>query len=267
MINGFRPISVAALALFLAVAACSTGDTGTTQLSTSTSLPASTTTPTDTTSSTANPTSTTSSPAPTTTTPPTTTSTTLAGEPIDVGPTQGDVLGVVGVTFDDVLNVRAAPGTDQTVIATLAPTADDVVATGKAWKLPASIWFEVTANGTTGWAGSSFLAYLGPVDDVTASVISNLGETPTASSMLDLGMLVADEFAITDPASKVTVTVAPTAGDLGEVTIDVIGLADDSVAGVRLHVFGTPDGSGFTLKSIEQTLLCGRGVTGEGECL
>src|SRR5687767_1075984 len=43
----------------------------------------------------------------------------LAGEPSDIGPAEGDVLGVVGVAHDDVLNVRSGPGAAQKVIATL----------------------------------------------------------------------------------------------------------------------------------------------------
>ena len=76
-----------------------------------------------------------------------------------------------------------------------------------------------------------------------------------------------------------TVAVAPSeGGDVGEVTYDVIGLADDSVAGVRLHVFGAPtdadlprsallQASSFTLKTVETTALCGRGVTLDGLCV
>ena len=62
------------------------------------------------------------------------------------------------------------------------------------------------------------------------------------------------------------VTVAPSVGDLGEVTYDVIGLGDDSVRGYRLHVFGEGlgAGGGFYLKSVEARVLCARGVTAGG---
>jgi len=88
--------------------------------------------PATTTAATAGPTSTTEAattttdPSPTTTgepsttpttEPPTTTTTTLAGEVIDFGPRAGAILGVVGVRHDDVLNLRAGPGTDQAVLA------------------------------------------------------------------------------------------------------------------------------------------------------
>jgi hypothetical protein len=200
----------------------------------------------------------------TTTTVPETT-TTLPGEPIDIGPNAGDVLAVIGVAHDDVLNVRMAPGTDQPVVAELAPLADAVLALGDARALPESIWFEVEAEGVTGWASSSFLGYLGETTDVTAGVVENLGELPRAETMLDLGLIVAETLASDDPPSRIVMSVSPTVGDLGEVTYDVVGIGDDAVRGFRLHVFATPDegGEGFVLKSVEQTLLCGRGLSGE----
>lgn len=202
---------------------------------------------------------------PTTTTTGANTTTSLPGDPIDIGPVAGDVLAVVGVAHDDVLNVRSVPGTDQPVIHELDPLADDVIALGNARALPASIWFEVETDGGTGWASSSFLAYLGGTTDETAAIIDLLGETPGAETMLDLGMAVAEALASDDPPSRVVMSVAPTVGDLGEVTYDVVGIGDDSVRGFRIHVFGTPaeSGEGFVLKSVEQTVLCGRGLSGE----
>ncbi len=193
------------------------------------------------------------------------TTTSLPGDPIDIGPKAGDVLAVVGVAHDDVLNVRVAPGTDQTVIQELDPLTNDVVALGNARALPASIWFEVEAHGASGWASSSFLAYLGGTTDETSSVVELLGEVPVTETMLDLGMVVAEVLASDEPPSRIVMSVSPTVGDLGEVTYDVVGIGDDAVRGFRLHVFGVPDesGEGFVLKSVEQTVLCGRGLAGE----
>lgn len=213
------------------------------------------------------PTSSTTSPttSPTTTAPP---ANTLPGEPIDIGPAAGDVLAVMGVAHDDGLNVRAAPGTDQPVVTILDPTADDAVATGRARKLPRSIWWELEANGVVGWASSSFLTYLGSTNDITAQVIERMGWPAEHESMGGLGRMVADALASHDePVSRITLTVAPSVGDLGEVIYDVVGFADDSVRGVRLHVFGEPDGDGFTLRAVEGTVFCGRGVDGAGLCV
>lgn len=205
----------------------------------------------------------------TTTTAPTTTTTTLPGEDIDLFPEAGDILAVVGVSFDSELNVRALPGTDQEVLARLAPLTDDVVATGQERQLPDSIWYEITtADQVTGWASSAYLAWIGDTTDITAAVIEQLGETPTAETMLDLGLTVALSQSVEEPESRIRVAKSPSVTDLGEVTYDVIGLGDDAVFGLRLKVFGTPDAGGesFTLKSVESTALCARGLTTEGLC-
>ncbi len=178
------------------------------------------------------------------------------------------MLAVVGVDHDSELNVRAAPGTDQDIIGALAPLADDVVATGREQSLNGSIWYEVTVGDITGWVSSAYLAWLGSVDDITTQVTARLGDTPAAETMEELGRIVAEAQASEDPPSEISMTVAPAVGDLGEVTYDVVGLGDDSVFGLRLHVFGQPGagGEGFTLRSVEATLLCARGAPTEGLC-
>ncbi len=102
----------------------------------------------------------------TTTTVATTTTTTLPGEAIDLFPEPGDILAVVGISFDSELNVRAAPGTDQDVVARLQPLTDDVVATGEERQTPDTIWYEITADGVTGWASSAYLAWIGETTDI-----------------------------------------------------------------------------------------------------
>jgi len=263
------------LAVLAAVVACgSDGETATDSTTTSTQPPA-TTESTTTTTTTVAPTtsdSTTGAPdtsAPATTEPGTTApETTLPGEPFDLFIEEGDVLGVVGVRYDDVLNIRRAPGTDQDVIATAVPLADDLVATGRERLLPNSIWYEVTTSGgDTGWASAAFLAYLGDVDDATAEwqASNTMGEVET---MVEMAETIAETFASSDPPSKIVRSDAGGVGDLGDTTYDVIGLGDDAQLGWRLHVFGTPSesGEGFFLKSIERTLLCGRGVS-DGFCV
>lgn len=227
---------------------------------TTTTIPATTTRPPDTTTA-----STTTATAPTTTT----SDDDLPGEPIDFGPAAGDEVAVVGVAHDDVLNVRAAPGTDSDVVAELEPTATGLIGTGRARSLPESIWFEVEVEGVTGWVSSAFVGYLGLTDDATAEVIDTLGETPAAETMLDLGLIVAEAMSSEEPPSRIVMSVAPTVGDLGEVTYDVVGLGDDALGGVRLHVFGDPadGGEGFVLSNVERTFICSRGTTDDGLCL
>ena len=110
-----------------------------------------------------------------------------------------------------------------------------------------------------GWVSSRFTAQIGPTGDLTSQAVAAHGSIPVAETMADLGVLTAEALR-TDPdiPSSIVMTVPPTVGDLGEVTYDLVGLGDDAVAGLRLHVFGQPSesGEGFSLKSVEDTDLC-----------
>ncbi|MEX2279744.1 MAG: SH3 domain-containing protein [Acidimicrobiia bacterium] len=245
-----KNLTIAAIALAMTLAACG-GDGGT-----------SSTTAGESTTSTTTPTTTTTAPPETTTT----TTTTLPGEPVDFGPQEGDELAVIGVAHDDVLNLRSAPGADQEIVAEIPNLYDGLVALGSTRDLGDAFWIEVEYKGTTGWVHYSFVGYIGVTDDQTAAVVSELGESPVAETMLDIGLIVAETFASDEPQSDLVLTVAPTVGDLGEVTFDVIGIGDDAVRGFRVHVFGQPDDETFGLKAIEVTTLCGRGVTDDGLC-
>jgi Bacterial SH3 domain len=213
---------------------------------------------------------TTSTTAATTTSVPATTTTTggsdLPGEPIDFGPAEGDTLAVIGVAHDDVLNLRAAPGADQDIVGEIPPTFDALTALGQTRELPGSFWIGVDYEGTEGWVNLRFIGYLGDTTDATQMVIDDFGEVPGAETMLDLGFIVAETFASEEPVSEIVLVVAPTVGDLGEITYDVIGLGDDAVRGVRVHVFGDPIVEAFTLNAVEVTTLCGRGVDA-GACV
>ncbi len=238
-------LSVGVLALL--IAACSPG----VELESSTS----TTTPTSTTVAT------------TSTTTVTATTTVLPGEPIDFGPREGDLLAVIGVAHDDTLNLRAAPGATQTILDTIAPTYDGLVAHGETRDLINAFWIKVSYADIVGWVHMGFIAYLGHTDDVTSTIVADLGEIPTADSMRELGLIVAETMISDEPPSEIVLVVDETDGDLGEVTYDIIGLGDDAVRGLRLHVLGEPINNEFSLKSVELTTLCGRGVTEDGLCV
>lgn len=218
---------------------------------------------------------TTVSPPPATTVPPVAT-TTVPSSTGSVGesyefwvplPSEGAILGVVGVRYDDMLNVRSGPDVTFDVIATLEPAQTEIAGTGEGWQLPSgSVWWKIEADGVVGWANQRFLSRLGGVDDLTAFVVGELGEVPVAETMVGLGLIVANTFAGVDSGSDVVISVAPTVGDLGEVTYDVIGLGDDSLGGYRLHTFGQPTDGGFSLMAVEATTMCQRGVSG-GLCI
>lgn len=263
-----RSVSVPALCAAVLLVACG-GETGsstttTTSVGTTTSLAVTTTGLDTTTTLGATSTSATSTTTPGTTT--TSSSGELPGDPIEFGPAEGDIVAVIGVAHDDVLNLRSAPGADQPIIDGIPPLYDSLVALGHTRDLPRSFWIEVDYQGTTGWVNYSYIAFLGDTIDATASVVEHLGETPSAETMLELGVIVAETMASEEPESDIVLTVAPEVGDLGEITYDVVGLGDDAVRGVRVHVFAQPIDEAFVLHSVEMTSLCGRGVD-DGACV
>lgn len=66
---------------------------------------------------------------------------------------------VVGVATDDVLNVRDEPGTDGTIIETLAHDAAEFESTGRIAHVGDQLWREIVVPGDgTGWVNAAFLA-------------------------------------------------------------------------------------------------------------
>lgn len=271
-LSGMRRVAPALLVVAAIATACG-GETGSTT-TTAALEPSTTATPASSTTTSQPPTTTSTTVAPTTTivAPATTTtaaagSSTLAGEPIDFGPAEGDVLMVIGVRHDDVLNLRAGPGVGAEIIDRIPPTFDDLVARGVTRELPSSFWIEVDYEGTTGWVNISYIGYEGTVTDETSDVIDELGETPVEGRMEDLGEMVAEVFASDEPESDIVQVTPVSSGDLAEVTFDVVGLGDDAVRGVRAHVFATEGSGGFALRTVEVTLICGRGVDSDSACV
>ncbi len=250
------------LAATLLAAACSGGDSAETTTAaavpTSTTVAATTTAPQETTTSTT---------IATTTAAPVETTTTLPGELVDYGPLEGAILAAVGVAHDDVLNVRAAPGVDQEIVTALSPLSNHAVAQGQTRLLPNSAWYEVDVNGIVGWASSRYLAQLGQTFDDTVRALEDA--FPYAETMEQMGEEIASLYTSDEPRSTVTVVDGPHIGDIAEITVDVVGVGDDALVGFRLHIFAQPDpgGEGWEIKSVENTLLCGRGVTDDGLCL
>ncbi|MCY3559843.1 MAG: hypothetical protein OXH20_01525 [bacterium] len=226
----------------------------------------------------------------------------LPGEAYEYGPDEGASLAVVGVPYEDVLQVRDAPfgavvatldasDPDEGLVVRAAPSGDvlasldsqdgAIVATGRTRRLheaewPDAVWHEVQVAGITGWASGGYLAPIGLTDDITARLIDRLGGRPEADTLIDLALLVGDSLASVEPPSRVVVTVGPRiVGTLGEVTVDVLNIPDDSLLGHRLHIFATPAGDlmsedpgPFNLRTVERTIVCQshRGVTTNGLC-
>jgi hypothetical protein len=175
----------------------------------------------------------------------------------------------------ELIEIHEQPGENSPLTGNLPNLANDVVGTGEGRLLPASIWWRiegegVEGEGVEGWVGSAFMGRIGATIDFTAQVIELNGNAGMgAETMVDLGNRVADLLKSEEPASRIVVSVAATVGDLGEITLDIVGLGDDALAGYRIHVFGEPAeaGDGFLLDSVEATLLCSRGVSEDGLCV
>lgn len=194
----------------------------------------------------------------------------LPGERLEIFPYEGVTLSVVGVAADDKLNVRSGPGVSFAVVFELEPLAAGVTATGHNRSIEGGgVWGEIRSANRTGWANTSFLLQPGRTDDVTSQVLARASSRPRAETMAQLGRTVARTRASDSPRSRITVVDGPTSGDLSEITVDVIGLGDDSIGGERLKVFAEPasSGAGFSLRRVEGTLLCSRGVTDTGLCV
>ena len=178
-----------------------------------------------------------------------------------------NVLAVVGIGHDSTLNVRETPGGQ--LVGKLDSDATGIVPTGTTREVSGAIWYEVHAAGVVGWVSGEYVTPLGATVDGTTEIVARLGETPSAANMTVLGRTVAGAMASEEPESRVRISGAPTVGDVGEITMDVVGQPDDSVRGFRLKVFATPNSDGtFTLRNVEGTVMCyiERGVGAQGLC-
>jgi hypothetical protein len=204
----------------------------------------------------------------TTSEPPTTTTTTEAatqptppesmpGDVIEFGPRTGDQIAVVGVAYDDVLNVRVAPGTEFEIIDTLDPLADDVIAMGENRLLATSFWVEIESAGGPGWVNEAFVGFLGLSRESTSDVVAGSGG-PVA-----VGEILAQTYVSLEPPSRVTL-----ASDEGDIVVyDVIGLGDDAVKGFRLSIETEPVSGGTGVVSFVEQTICSRGLAQDLRCV
>lgn len=191
----------------------------------------------------------------------------LPGEQVEIFPYEDARMAVVGVPAGETLPVRERPSEESEVVFELAPTDMSAIATGHNRHVGDAFWSEITVDGEPGWADTSFLLQPGQVADVTAEMFPSPSDRPSAATLEELGQLVAGRRASTDPPSRIVVVDGPATGDLGEITVDVLGFGDDSVGGERLTVFAEPADGNFTVRTVEVMTLCSRGVTDDGLCI
>ena len=190
-----------------------------------------------------------------------------ATEPADDATEGPLLLSVVGISHDSTLNVRDEPGGQ--IVARLDSTATGILPTGNTQELSEVVWHEVHAAGVRGWVSGEYVTPLGATLDMTADLATRLGATPSAANLTALGQKVAGAIAAEEPESRVRISGEPTVGtDISQVTVDVVGQPDDSIRGYRLRVFAGRSAGGFTVRTVEATLMCyiERGVSAEGVC-
>ncbi len=207
----------------------------------------------------------------TTTTSPTTISTTttseastqptppesMPGDVIEFGPRTGDQIAVVGVAFDDVLNVRIAPGTEFDIIDTLDPLDDEVIAMGENRLLVSSFWIEIESDSGPGWVNEAFVGFLGVSQERSADAIAVGGDAA------DVGELVAQTYVSVEPPSRVTLV----SEDGDTVIYDVLGIGDDAVKGFRLTIVTEPAAGGTGVASFTEQTICSRGLAQDLRCV
>lgn len=193
----------------------------------------------------------------------------LPGQPSPITPRSGSSLSVVGVGGGSYLNVRALPGTEYSVIDTVAAADSNLIATGRAQILDSgsdSIWYEVTTVSGSGWASSQFLSFTGRTTPGRSQFLE-LDETFDAAVDV-VAQVRTNSQAAGEGSIDVTVVDGPTSNGSSQImVIDITGFADDAVLGNRLRVIGDPGPRGsFVVVGIESTLLCRRGVTADALC-
>lgn len=191
----------------------------------------------------------------------------LPGEAVDSGPGAGAALVIIGVSAQEILNLRIGPGIDFDPVVRM-PADTGLVATGRARDLGggAGVWYQVRAvvDGTdeVGWVLSSYTAQRGARRDVT----DQFDPPPTAGSrdgLIDAVVAAWDR----SPDATATVVFGPVERDDLQLTVDVLTGGDDSVVGARLVVVSAVDDGRYTVTRVTATQLCARGVSGTGDCV
>ena len=187
----------------------------------------------------------------------------LPGTPATFGPAVGTQLGVIGVAYDDWLNVRDVPNGEivATLTLQLSPQSPaesallvrdaqgeaafarigvaGVTATGRTRDLATSTWHEIQAGPIVGWASSNYLAPLSPETalDITARVTADIDGATTAESLAQLVERVVATVAADEPRSRIRTVAPPSAFEaVVDVAVDVVGQPDDSIRGYRLLI-------------------------------
>lgn len=193
---------------------------------------------------------------------------TVAGQVIEVDePEVAAETVFVGISIDDVVEVRALPGLDQPLAGDVSP-GTAVEPMGQVFETEDGlVWWQVRAGTIQGWIQPS-IAYRGPAVDMTDDVLADLDAAVTFGSAEDASAEIAQMMAEAEGASRVVVVNKTEIEGTGSTTIttDLLGLQDDSVLGYRV-IIAAAGSSGWRPASVIRAPLCARGVTPDGLCL
>ncbi|MFT7600360.1 MAG: hypothetical protein ACI8TP_003301 [Acidimicrobiales bacterium] len=162
------------------------------------------------------------------------------GEPFVVPDVADKRIDVVGVRYDDVLDLFGEPSGAGEVVLMAVPfdAADRLFVTGDAIRSRNTTWWKVTARGQEVWADAGFLGLISPRPRDLSDQLARL----EADDLETLAEAVADMRANDAPTTVVLAT-EPSGTDpegvvlaAGDVSIDVIGVADDRLRGERIYL-------------------------------
>lgn len=165
--------------------------------------------------------------------------------PPPIGPSQG-LFAVAGVYSNDVLNIRALPGTDQPIVGKIPYYGRGVEVFAGDQKVGSSWWVPVRYAKVNGWSHRSYLA--GQVGDVSDDIATQAAQAVLALRDHDLSKLAG----LVHPVKGVTFSpytfVRPLQGQPGEADLvfsrdQLHGLWTDAT----VHHWGYYDGSGLPI--------------------
>jgi len=194
----------------------------------------------------------------------------LEGDSIDgFAPDFDDGVVIVGYGVGDTIELRARPGVEQLVLAQIPGNAVELSGLGETFVTPDDrTWWFVRWQDTQGWIEPG-AGYLGASTDITADATAGL-TAATYESAIDIVLDVSAHLSANESDEMVVVSTAPSTTGGASVTIADVLIADrepdERQLGQRLEITTTGADGNFSLQSVAQRPLCGRGLTDQGAC-
>jgi len=209
------------------------------------------------------------------------------GKAFDYGPAKGTIMHVVGVRFDDVLNLRRAPAADAKLVTSKALGQllfPQLLSLGSGW-LPdnGGAWWQVEINhpgksfhGEHVWAHTNYLKPLATAANKTDELVREIGSDYSGVEQLRSQLTElhsSDSHTVKSVISQDAMGIDATGGS---VQIELLGYQDDSLYGEIFYVtfsnrwgVSTANNKIVIAQEIAQVIvtpICQRGVA-EGLCL